>query len=68
MRAAEVSDVIAHQVIRRALRLMDRPARRFVDLDVRDLLTAGRRRGGGHEFEDLAFSELHLEARASIMA
>jgi sulfotransferase family protein len=56
MRAAEVSDVIAHQVIRRALRLMERPARRFVALDVRDLLGAGRRRGGGHEFEDLAFS------------
>jgi len=65
MRSAEVSDVIAHQVIRRALRLMERPARRCVALEVRDLLATGRRRGGGHEFEDLKFSDgLHRLVRA----
>jgi hypothetical protein len=44
---------------------VERPARRFVALDARDLVAAGRRRAGGHEFEDMAFSEgLHRLTRA----
>ncbi len=65
MRPAEMSDVIAHQVIRQALRLVERPARRFIALEVGDLLAAGWRRGGGHEFEDMTFSDgLHRLVRA----
>lgn len=64
-RSAGASDVILHQIIRRAVRLMERPGRRFVALDADDLLSAGRRRGGGHDFEDMIFLEgLHRLARA----
>jgi sulfotransferase family protein len=64
-RSAGAPDVILHQIIRRAVRLMERPGRRFVALDADDLLSAGRRRGGGHDFEDMIFLEgLHRLARA----
>ena len=57
--------MIAHHVIRRAVRLMERPGRRLVALDLDHLLAAGRRRGGGPDFEDMTFFDgFHRLARA----
>jgi hypothetical protein len=44
-------------IIRRGARLMDGPGRRLVSLDTQSLLAAGRRRAGGHDFEDTTFFE-----------
>ena len=50
-------DVILRQMIRRGVRLLDAPGRRFVSLHAGNLLAAGRRRAGGHDFEDTTFLE-----------
>lgn len=46
-----------HNLIRRTVRWLDRPGRRFVALDAEALLAAGRRRAGGRNFEDTTFFE-----------
>ena len=57
--------MVMHNLIRRTVRLLDRPGRRFLALDAEGLLAAGRRRAGGRNFEDTTFLEgLHRLVRA----
>jgi len=67
--------VTLHQIIRRGVRLMDGPGRRFVGLHADHLISAGRRRAGGHDFEDTTFLDglerlvhsLATEARLNLL-
>jgi Sulfotransferase family len=67
--------VTLHQIIRRGARLIDAPGRRFVSLHGGNLLAAGRRRAGGHDFEDTTFLDgfyrlvqsLATEARLNLL-
>jgi len=63
------------QIVRRAARLIERPARRFLTLDTDALLEAGRKRAGAQEFEDVTFLDglnrlrhaLATEARLNLL-
>jgi len=45
------------EIVRRGSRLIEGPARRFVPLDLHQLLAAARRRSRDHDFEDMTFLE-----------
>src|SRR5262245_38133136 len=63
------------EIVRRLARCLDVPGRRFIPLDVDHVLDAGRRRGGGRDFEDTTFLEglghlvraLSTEARLNLL-
>src|SRR5215467_7302834 len=63
------------QIVRRAARLIERPARRFLTLDTDALLEAGRKRAGAQDFEDVTFLDglnrlrhaLATEARLNLL-
>ena len=44
-------------IIRRGARLVEKPARRFLTLEMQTLLAQARRRADGHDFEDTTFLE-----------
>jgi hypothetical protein len=67
--------MIVRRLVRCLARCLDGPGRRFISLDVDHVLAAGRRRGGGRDFQDTTFLEalghlvraLATEARLNVL-